>query len=115
MGLIFILFPGAVISYLSLKSISQKSENLREKYKGTVSLIKDKLESEVFREEAKLRNIVTEFPFQYQNEEDIKHWLKNLESENPVFKHLFLVRNDEGLISSCVSHGWVKNPESPSL
>ena len=103
---ILIMVPCAVLSYLSLQSINQKADNLRAKYKGTVGLVRDKLESEVFRHEANLRNSVTELFFKPDNDVDLKVWLRNIESENPAFKHLFLVNTEGGLISSSVSLGW---------
>ncbi len=111
LAFILILIPGAIISYLSLQSINQKAENLRTKYGGTVSLVRDKLENEVFQLEANLRNDVIES----YNSEDLKVWLRNLESENPSFKHLFLVNTDGGLISSSLSLGWNKISKSQPL
>ena len=111
---ILIMVPCAILSYLSLQSINQKADNLRAKYKGTVSLVRDKLESEVFRDEANLRNSVTELFFKPDNA-DLKVWLRNIESENPAFKHLFLVNTDGGLISSSVSLGWNEIPEPRPL
>ena len=112
---ILIMVPCAILSYLSLQSINQKADNLRAKYKGTVSLVRDKLESEVFRNEANLRNSVTEFFFNPDNDADLKVWLWNIESENPAFKHLFLVNTERGLISSSVSLGWNKMQEPSPL
>jgi len=111
---ILILVPGAIISYLSLQSIKQKAENLRTKYRGTVNLVRDKLENEVSRLEATLRNSVIELSPESDNSARLKVWLRNIESENPAFRHLFLVNNDRGLISSSVSLGWNKLPESRS-
>ena len=115
LGFILILFPGTIISYLSLQSINQKAENLRTKYKGTVSLVRDKLESEVFKDEATLRNSVIELFPKPKNDTGLKEWLRNIDSENPAFKHLFLVNADGGVISSSVSLGWNKIPESLPL
>lgn len=112
---ILIMVPCAILSYLSLQSINQKADNLRAKYKGTVSLVRDKLESEVFRHEANLRNSVTELFFKPDNDADLKVWLRNIESENPAFKHLFLVNTEGGLISSSVSLGWNKIQEPRPL
>jgi signal transduction histidine kinase len=109
------MLPCAVLSYLSLQSINQKADNLRAKYKGTVGLVRDKLESEVFRNEANLRNSVTELFFKPDNNASLKGWLRNMESENPAFKHLFLVNTDGGLISSSVSLGWNKIQEPHPL
>ena len=105
---LLILLPGAFISYLSLQSINQKAENINTKLGGTVNLVRDKLESEVFQLEANLRNIAIELYSKPHNANDLKTWLGNIESENPAFKHLFLVNTDAGLISSSVSLGWNK-------
>src|SRR4030043_2447003 len=112
---ILIMVPCAILSYLSLQSINQKADNLSAKYKGTVGLVRDKLESEVFRHEANLRNSVNELIFKPDNDADLKVWLRNIESGNPTFKHLFLVNTDRGLVSSSVSLGWNIIPEPRPL
>ena len=106
-----ILLPGAIISYLSLQSIRQKAENLRIKYSGTVNLVRDKLENELYRLEANLRTSITGIPSGSDNADIMKLWLGKLESENPAFKNLFLINTDGGLISSSVSFGWDKKTE----
>jgi signal transduction histidine kinase len=105
---ILVLVPGAIISYLSLQSIRQQAENLRTKYSGTVNLVKDKLENEVSRLETNLRSSVIELTPASDRADSIKLWLRKTESENPAFKHLFLINADGGLISSLVSLGWNK-------
>jgi tetratricopeptide (TPR) repeat protein len=105
---ILILIPGAIISYLSLKSINQKAENLEIKYSGTVRLVRDKLESEILRLESNLRNNVIESFPESDNAAELNSWLQNLESDNPALKNLFLVDTDGGLISSSVSLAWHK-------
>jgi signal transduction histidine kinase len=108
LAFILILIPGAIISYLSLKSINQKAENFEIKYSGTVRLVRDKLESEILRLEASLRNnIIESFP-ESENTAELILWLQNVESDNPAIKNLFLVNSDGGLISSSVSLGWHK-------
>ena len=115
LAFILILIPGAIISYLSLQSINQKAENLEIKYSGTVRLVRDKLESEIFRLDANLRNHVIESFPESDNVVELKAWLRNIESENPAFKNLFLVDTDGGLISSSVSLGWHRLPGSRPL
>ncbi len=111
-GILLILLPGAVISYMSLQSVSQKAENLRSKYNGTVRLVRDKLENELVQHEANLRRSVIEsLPDSGKNQE-LKKWLDEIESDNPVFKHLFLVNAQNGIITSSVSSGWNRKPES---
>ena len=111
---ILVLFPCAIISYLSLQSIRQKAENLRTKYSGTVNLVRDKLENEVTRFETNLRNSVIELTPESDNAAILKAWLRNTESENPAFKNLFLINSDGGLISSSLSLGWNKIKEAPA-
>jgi signal transduction histidine kinase len=111
---ILILIPGAIISYLSLQSINQKAENLGSKYSGTVRLVRDKLESEILRLEANLRNNVIESFPESDNPVELKSWLQNLESDHPAFKYLFLVNINGGLISSSVSLGCHKHKQPGS-
>ncbi len=116
LAFILILIPSAIISYLSLQSINQKAENLGSEYSGTVRLVRDKLESEILRLEANLRNNVIESFPESDNPVVLKSWLRNLESDHPAFKYQFFVNTNGGLISSSVSLGWHLQPGSrPSL
>ncbi len=53
-----ILIPGAIISYLSMKSIQEKADNQKVKYLGTVNLVRDKLQGELFQLESNFRNSI---------------------------------------------------------
>jgi signal transduction histidine kinase len=101
-----ILAPGAIISYISLQSIKQKAENLRIKHRGTVNLVRDKLENDINQLISDLQGNLTGLTGESNDSENIKVWLRNLESENPVFKNLFLVNTNHGLISASASLGW---------
>lgn len=104
---ILVLIPGAIISYLSLQSIKQQADNLRVEFSGTVSLVRDKLENEISRLEVNLRNSATELSIPESDEASLlKLWLREIESENPAFKNLFVINTNEGLISSSVSLSW---------
>lgn len=103
---ILVLVPGAVISYLSLQSIREKAENLRIKYRGTLTLIRDKLESELSGLETDLRSSIMEQSPLSDRAADLQAWLSNIETENSAFRNLFLVNADGGLISSSVSLKW---------
>jgi len=76
------------------------------KFSGTVSLVRDKLENEISGLETNLRNSAVEMIPESDQPASLKEWLRKLESENPAFRHLFLVSGDGGLISSSVSLGW---------
>jgi len=109
------MVPSAILSYLGLKSINQNAENLRTKYGGTINLVRDKLESEVIQLEENLRNSLIELFPKLDRNVELKEWIRNIESENPAFKHLFLVNADGGLISTSVSLEWKKWRKSQSF
>jgi len=109
------MVPSAILSYLGLKSIDQNAENLRTKYGGTINLVRDKLESEVIQLEENLRNSLIELFPKLDRNVELKEWIRNIESENPAFKHLFLVNADGGLISTSVSLEWEKWRKSQSF
>jgi len=109
------MVPSAILSYLGLKSIDQNAENLRTKYGGTINLVRDKLESEVIQLEENLRNSLIELFPKLDRNVELKEWIRNIESENPAFKHLFLLNADGGLISTSVSLEWEKWRKSQSF
>ena len=109
------MVPSAILSYLGLKSIDPNAENLRTKYGGTINLVRDKLESEIIQLEENLRNSLIELFPKLDRNVELKEWIRNLESENPAFKHLVLVNTDGGLISTSVSLEWKKWRKSQSF
>ncbi len=115
LGFILIMAPGVIIAYLSLESINQKEENLKVNYKGTVGLVRDKMESEVFKKETILKNSAIELFFTPVNKTDSQSLLQKLASENLAFDQLFLVNSNGGIISSSISIGWDTIPESQPL
>ena len=110
---ILILLPSVILSYLGLRSVDQNAENLRTKYRGTISLVRDKLEREVIQLEENLRNSLIELFPKLDKDDELKAWLRNIESDNPAFKHLFIVNADGGLISTSVSLGWKQQDNRP--
>jgi hypothetical protein len=109
-GFVLILIPVGIISYMSLKSVNQKAENLKTGYLGAVRLVRDKLESEVLKIESDLRNSVIETFPNPGTDKELKLWLTEVERQHPAFNHLFLANNRGGLILSDISLGWEKEP-----
>ena len=99
------MVPCAILSYLGLQSIDQNTENLRTKYGGTINLVRDKLESKIIQLEENLRNNIIESFHKFDSDAELKEWIRNIESDNPAFKHLFLINAGGGLFSTSVSLG----------
>jgi len=77
--------------------------------------VREKLEREVIHLEENLRNsLIEQFP-KLGSDAELKAWLRNIESENPAFKHTFLIHADGGLISTSISFGWKKSRKSQPL
>ncbi|MCK4991273.1 MAG: hypothetical protein KAS29_12330, partial [Bacteroidales bacterium] len=100
-----ILIPGAIISYLSMKSIQEKADNQKVKYLGTVNLVRDKLESEVIQRESNFRNSIIDSLITQEDEADLQILLQTARFDYPAFKNLLLIGNHGELIGSLVTLG----------
>ena len=105
LSLILILLPGAIISYLSLKSIQEKADNQRIKYHGTVNLVRDKLESEIYHLETNFRNRVIDSLQMLKSEVEIQPLLQMADLGYSAFKNFVLVGMNGELITSHASFG----------
>ena len=100
-----ILMPGAIISYLSMKSIQEKADNQEVKYLGTVNLVRDKLEGELFQLEAKFRNSLIDSLLIQEGEAGIQRCLQKTGREFPAFKNLMLAGVNGQMITSLTTMG----------
>ncbi|MDP2885358.1 MAG: ATP-binding protein [Ignavibacteria bacterium] len=114
-AIFFILLPGAILSYFGFRSISEKAENLTTTYRGTVNLVRDRIETEILRLEEPLRSSLTEQQLKSDSFKEIEAWLGELELKHPGLGHFFLVNSQGGVISATVSLGWVKREKEPEL
>ncbi len=112
---LFILLPSAILSYLGLRSVHERAENLRTNYTGTINLIRDKIEHEVLRLEDNLRLVLRETPAEPQTKQDLINWFSRIKSNTQGITHPFLANLSEGLISTSVASGWWKPRKSLEL
>lgn len=110
-----ILVPGAILSYLGFRSISEKAENLTSTHRGTVGLVRDKIESEISGLEESLRMSLSDLQVNSDSSEEIKAWLNGMKMKYPGLGRLFFVNPQGGIISTRVSLGWVKGKGEPGL
>lgn len=100
-----ILVPGAIISYLSLRSIQEKADNQKVIYLGTVNLVRDKLESEIFQREANFRNSIIDSVASHHTQADLQKLLQSSDSLYPAFKQLLLIGNTGELMAGLLTLG----------
>ena len=112
LSLILILLPGAVISYLSLKSIQEKASNQRIKYHGTANLVRDKLESELYQIETGFRNNIIDSLLDLELDSDLQLLLQHIDIIYPSIKELFLIGTFGEIIADHLSLGWNTLPVS---
>ncbi len=114
-AIFLILLPGAVLSYFGFRSISEKAENLTTTYRGTVNLVRDRIETEITGLEEPLRTSLSEQQLKSDSFEEIKAWLGGLKLVHPGLGHFFLLNSQGGVITTTVSLGWVKREREPEL
>src|SRR3972149_6552225 len=73
-----VLLPGAVLSYLGFRSISEKAENLTATYRGTVNLVREKIEFAISGLEKPLRSSLVELEPPSNSSMEIHALLKRL-------------------------------------
>ncbi len=105
LSMFLILMPGAIISYLSMKSIREKADNQKVEYLGTVNLVRDKLEGELFLLESNLRNSILDSLMEVNGEAGLQACLRSAAVDYPAFKNITLVGNNGGLISGFTTLG----------
>ena len=105
LSLFLILIPGAIISYLSLKSIQEKADNQSIKFHGTANLVRDKLESKLYQLETNFRNSLIDSILALERATEIQTLLQILDLEYPAFTNLLLVGNNGELITDLLCHG----------
>lgn len=110
-----VLLPGAILSYMGFRSIKEKAENLATTYRGTVNLVRDRIETEVLGLEKPLSASIGKHPLRSDSPEEIKAWIRQLGLTNPGLGHLFLVSTEGGVSTASLSLGWVKNENEPEL
>ena len=108
LAILLILLPGTILSYVGFRSVHEKVNNLETHYRGTVSLVRDKIEREVLRQQEAALSFLENSPPPFERVEEVKGWLHDLMPTRKGWKHPFLVKSDGGVVSTRISLGWSK-------
>ncbi|MDA2924009.1 HAMP domain-containing histidine kinase [Acidobacteria bacterium AH-259-L09] len=115
LAILLILLPGTILSYLGFRSVHEKADNLETHYRGTVSLVRDKIEREVLRQQEAALSFLENSPPPFERVEEVKGWLHDLVPTRKGWKHPFLVKSDGGVVSTRISLGWSKEVNLTAL
>lgn len=108
-GFFLILIPCIILSYTDYKAISKNSESVRTNYESTVNLLRDKVEQEIISSEEKLSTELIELPLKAGVVNNLKTMLIEIEKHNPIIANSFLLKEDEGIVTTLITSKWQKS------
>jgi len=114
-AIVLILLPGAVLSYIGLASVSDRARQLEAGYRGTLSLVRDRIEQEIARLEQQVAGSLDQSGWDIENLNTSRHRLQKIRSQHAWLTLPFLVGPDGALLTPTVSLGWVKSRNRPSF
>jgi len=91
MAIVLILLPAAVLSYIGFESVNERAHNLETGYRGTLLLVRDRIEQEILRLEQNLRSSLETTAPESGDRDSFRELLQLIESGNPWLKYPFLV------------------------
>jgi hypothetical protein len=89
-AIVLILLPGAVLSYVSYISVNERARRLEAGYRGTLYLVRDKIELEVLRLEQGLRVSLSGAVTELNGLSAARHLLSLATANRPWLRHPFL-------------------------
>src|SRR5512136_3164518 len=89
-AIVLILLPGAVLSYVSYVSVNERARRLEAGYRGTLYLVRDKVELEVLRLEQGLRSSLGDAAADLNSLGAARHLLGIAAQDRPWLRHPFL-------------------------
>ena len=109
-AIVLILLPGAVLSYVGYISVNQRARQLEAGYRGTLYLVRDKIELEVLRLEQGLRSSLGDAVTNLKSLSASRHLLSLVTANHPWLRRPFLASPDGDLVTPSISFGWPKSP-----
>jgi signal transduction histidine kinase len=112
-AIVLILLPGAVLSYVSYTSVNERARWLEAGYRGTLSLVRDKIQLEILKREQRLRSSVGDAGKSLASLSASRQLLNRVEEGRPWLRRPFLAGPEGELVTSSMSIGWAKPPRQP--
>ena len=115
MAIVLILLPGAVLSYIGLASVNDRARQLGAGYRGTLSLVRDRIEQEIARLEQQVADSLDQSGADIETLNASRQRLQKITAERPWLTLPFLACPDSALVTPTVSLGWVKARSRPAF
>jgi len=112
-AIVLILLPGAVLSYVSYISVNERARRLEAGYRGTLYMVRDKMEAEVLRLEQGLRSSLDDAGARPRSLSASRQLLRQVAANHPWLRRPFLAGPDGDLVTPSISFGWPKPPSQP--
>ena len=119
-AIVLILLPGAVLSYVSYISVNDRARRLEAGYRGTLYMVRDKIELETLRLEQGLRSSLSDAGAKLGSLPASRQLLSQVASDHRWLRLPFLAGPEGELVTPSVSIGWPTPPSrlfswAPSL
>jgi signal transduction histidine kinase len=112
-AIVLILLPGVVLSYIGLSSVNDRARQLEAGYRGTLNLVRDRIEQEITGLEQEVFHALDQSGTDLESLGASRQLLQTISSKHPWLKLPFLASPDGAIITSTASLGWLK-PRSGS-
>jgi len=89
-AIVLILLPAAVLSYIGFVSVNERARNLATGHRGTLLLVRDRIEQEILRLEQDLRSSVERTTPKFRDRDSGRRLLQIVQSNDIWLKHPFL-------------------------
>jgi signal transduction histidine kinase len=113
MAIVLILLPGAILSYVSYVSVNERARLLEAGYRGTVYMVRDRIELETLKLEQGLRSSLADAGTNLASLAASRALLTQVAAHHPWLRRPFLAGPDGEVVTSSMSIGWVKPPRQP--
>jgi signal transduction histidine kinase len=109
-AIVLILLPGAVLSYVSYMSVNERARRLDAGYRGTLYMVRDRIEAEVLRLEQGLRSSLDAAGARPRSLSASRELLRQVAADSPWLRRPFLAGPDGDLVTPSMSFGWPTRP-----
>ena len=113
-AIVLILLPAAVLSYIGFVSVNERARSLETGYRGTLLLVRDRIEQEILRLEQDLRSSVERTAPESNDRDSGRRLLQIVQSTNRWLKHPFLASPGGEVITPSLFLGG-SQPQGPGF